>query len=171
MHAWGACDPSPILGTPTKERNISILSSPIHMEELKRIGDVQTCSSAFFIKKGKILLGLRHYTKDKWKVISVWTTPGGRCDDGEILGDNLRRETKEETGITNFTVRQYLGSYSGAKEGDTVHVFLAETEEEPQLMEPEKFSEWRWFPIKDLPESLISPHVKKILAVLLIAGR
>jgi len=133
------------------------------MEELKRIGDVRTCSSAFFIRDGKILLGLRHYTKDKWKVISVWTTPGGRCDEGEVLGENLMREVEEETGITNMTITQYVGSYPGAKEGDTVYVFLAETTEEAQLMEPEKFSEWRWFPVDNLPENLISVHIKKFL--------
>lgn len=136
------------------------------MEELQRIGDTQTCSAVFFIREGKILLGLRNYTQDKWKVISVWTTPGGRCDNGEVLERSLRRETEEETGITRFTIRKYLGTYLGAKEGDTVYVFLCDTEEEPKLLEPEKFSEWRWFPVKNLPQNMISPHIDAFLKTL-----
>jgi len=80
------------------------------MKELELIGDARTCSSAFFVREGMILLGLRHYTPDKWKAISVWTTPGGRCDEGEVLGQNLIRETNEETGIQNFSVKKYLGT-------------------------------------------------------------
>jgi 8-oxo-dGTP diphosphatase len=134
------------------------------MKELERIGDTTTCSSAFIIRDKKILLGLRHYTPDKWKAISVWTTPGGRCEAGETLGHNLMRETEEETGITELVIKSYLGNYEGGKEGDTVYVFLCETNQEPRLAEPDKFSEWRWFPFDQLPENMIRPQIATILA-------
>ncbi|OGZ08181.1 MAG: hypothetical protein A2942_02055 [Candidatus Lloydbacteria bacterium RIFCSPLOWO2_01_FULL_50_20] len=135
----------------------------VSIPELEHHGDLHTCSSAVIIREGKILLGLRHYTPDKWKTISVWTTPGGRCEAGESVGDGLRRETSEETGITSLTVRRFLGEVSGMAELDTLWVFLCETTEEPTLMEPEKFSDWKWFPLAELPENFINPSLAQLL--------
>lgn len=89
-------------------------------------------------------MGHRHYTPDKWKKISVWTVPGGRCDEGEKIEETLRREVREETGITDLEIIEYLGQVSGAKDGDIVPIFACKTLQEPTLMEPEKFSEWSW---------------------------
>ena len=59
---------------------------------------------AIIVRDGKILLGLRNYTPDKWKSISVWTLSGGRSEKGEEIGETLLRETAEEAGITDLTV-------------------------------------------------------------------
>ena len=126
-------------------------------------GTIATCTSAVIIRDGKVLLGLRHYTPDKWKMVSVWTTPGGRCDDGEIVRDNLLRETREETGITDLAIEKYLGTVPGAKSGDTVHLFLCSTHQSPRLLEPEKFSEWRWFPPGEIPENFINSEGLKMI--------
>ena len=96
------------------------------------------------MREGKILTGFRHYTKDKWKKISVWTVPGGRCDKGETIREALTREIQEEVGITEFEIVDFIGEVSGAKEGDIVPIFLCTTKQDFILMEPEKFSEWRW---------------------------
>lgn len=133
------------------------------MEELSKIGDKLTCPIAVFIKDGRILVGLRHYTPDKWKKISVWTCPGGRCEDEETIEETIRREIFEEVGITDFEILQYLGKVPGAKEGDIVLLFLCKTTQTPKLMEPEKFSEWRWFDPKDLPDNYINNEVKKVI--------
>lgn len=117
--------------------------------QLSRIGNKNICPITVTVRDGKVLMGLRHYTPDKWKSISAWTTPGGRCDDGETIEATLRREMKEEAGITDFEIVDYIGEVVGAKEGDTVPIFFCRTNSEPLLMEPEKFSEWRWIPIKD----------------------
>ena len=77
------------------------------MKELNKIGTKHTCTSAVIIKNDRILLGLRHYTSDKWKTISVWTTPGGRCNKGESVENNLRREVLEETGITDLKIGKF----------------------------------------------------------------
>jgi ADP-ribose pyrophosphatase YjhB (NUDIX family) len=134
------------------------------MQELQQIGDLQTCTSAVIVRNATILLGLRNYNKAKeWKTVPVWTTPGGRCNLGETIEAGLRRETKEETGITDLHIKKFIAVVPGAKEGDTVHLFLCETDEEPRLMEPDKFSEWRWFPIDDLPINFINPDARKII--------
>ncbi len=132
-------------------------------KELSRIGNKTTCPVAVIIKNGKVLMGLRHYTPDRWKTISVWTIPGGRCDSGETLEITIRREVKEETGITNLEILKYLGEVSGAKEGDTVPLFICRTEQEAQLIEPEKFSEWRWFGVEEFPKNFINPSALKFI--------
>lgn len=48
------------------------------------------------------------------------------------------------------------GDIPGAKEGDVVPVFVCTTDREPTLMEPEKFSEWRWFAPEDFPNDFIN---------------
>ncbi len=73
-------------------------------KKLAEIGHEKLCPTAMIIRDGKILLGLRHYTKDKWKKISVWTTAGGRCDVGESIETALRREVKEEIGVDDLEI-------------------------------------------------------------------
>lgn len=112
--------------------------------KLNEMGDELKCPIAIMMRDGKILTGYRHYTKDKWKKISVWTVPGGRCDAGETLKEALIREVQEEVGITEFEIVDFIGEVPGAKEGDVVPIFLCTTKQDFILMEPEKFSEWRW---------------------------
>jgi 8-oxo-dGTP diphosphatase len=125
--------------------------------KLSSIGNRTTCPAIAIIRGNKMLIGLRHYTPEKFKKISLWTTPGGRCDEGETIGQTLRRETAEETGIINFEITDYLGEVAGAKEGDIVPVFIGRTDDEPRLMEPEKFSEWKWEDLNNIPENFINP--------------
>jgi len=87
---------------------------------LQKKGDDKDVPVAFIFKNDKLLIGLRTYTPDKWKAISVWTAPGGRCNNGETLETTLRREVFEEVGIDDLIITKYLGSVPGAKEGDIV---------------------------------------------------
>lgn len=118
-------------------------------EKLKEMGSDKKCPIAIMVRDGKVLTGQRNYTKDKWKDISVWTIPGGRCDPGETLQDALRREVLEEVGITEFEIVDFVEEVSGVKEGDIVPIFFCTTNQEARLMEPEKFSEWIWLPISE----------------------
>lgn len=118
-------------------------------DQLSKIGTPVTCPEAVIIKGGGILLGLRNYTSEKWKAISVWTTPGGRCEAGETIETTLRREVREEIGVNDLRILDFIGEIPGAKEGDIVPVFLCDTDQAPRLMEPEKFSEWKWVPLEE----------------------
>lgn len=118
-------------------------------EQLNRLGDGFICASAIILKNDSILIGLRNYTKDKWKEISVWTLPGGRSDKGETIHTTLTREVYEETGINDLQISDHICEVPGVKDGDTVLIFLAKSNQEAKLMEPEKFSEWRWISISD----------------------
>lgn len=125
-------------------------------KQLLRKGDGILCPTAVFIRAGRILLGLRNYTEDKWKNISVWNNPGGRSEIGETIEETLRREVYEEIGIEDFRILNFLKEFKGAKEGDIGLLFLCEMEGDAKLMEPEKFSEWKWFDLEEVPENYIS---------------
>lgn len=139
----------------------------ILQEKLKEIGNDRKCPIALVFKNDCILTGQRNYTKDKWKEISVWTMPGGRCDQGETLEEALRREVFEEVGIVDFRVVDFVGEVVGAKEGDSVPIFFCTTNQDARLMEPEKFSEWRWVPkeewFKDEKYSGFNPDARKMM--------
>ena len=121
------------------------------------------CTAGIFIRNGKILLGLRNYKTQQYKDADFWTTPGGRCDEGEDVETTLRREVEEEIGVKNFEIKKELGIVPGAKEEDEVHVFLCNTKEETKLVEPEKFTEWRWFNPKEIPDNFLNPNILKII--------
>jgi ADP-ribose pyrophosphatase YjhB (NUDIX family) len=128
------------------------------MEKLKEIGNQKVCPVIAILRGKKMLVGLRNYTPDKWKTVSVWTIPGGRCDEGESIEATLRREVKEEVGIASLEVKDFLGEVEGAKDGDTVCVFSGTSDEEPKLLEPEKFSEWKWVELDEIKD-FINPKV------------
>ncbi len=130
---------------------------------LEQEGKPTDAVAAFFIRDGRLLIGLRNYTKGTWKDISVWTAPAGRCDEGETLGKTLRREVNEEVGIVGFDIVSSLGQLPGAKDGDCLYVFHCVTDQDATLMEPEKFSEWRWCPISEIPENFINPLSLELL--------
>lgn len=143
-------------------------------QQLVRIGNERTCPVAVLERDGKILTGQRNYTKDKWKVISVWTIPGGRCDAGETLEQALRREVAEEIGIMEFDIIAFIGEVPGAKQGDIVPMFYCTTMQDATLMEPEKFSEWRWISRKEyIGENKytgFNPAARKMILKFLLAN-
>jgi len=133
------------------------------MEILKRQGDGILCPMAVIIRDGKVLMGLRNYTADKWKDISVWTVPGGRSEKGETIGETLLRETEEEVGVTDLKILKYLGQTVGMQNKDVVLLFRCESSQEPKLMEPEKFSAWKWFGENDIPENFVNPYSLEVI--------
>ena len=111
----------------------------------------QLCFFALIRRNDQILVGLREYKQGN----PVWTYPGGRGQAGEIMVETLKREVREEIGISELKIVRVVGQKKGVKSGDRVYFIECQIEGEPRLMEPEKFKEWKWCKINDLPQNLI----------------
>ncbi|MCO7187019.1 MULTISPECIES: NUDIX hydrolase [unclassified Pseudoalteromonas] len=105
-------------------------------------------------RQGKILLGERIGSHGA----HTWATPGGHLEMGESVEQCARREVLEETGLTLAQVTK-LDYTNDVFESDGKHyITLFVTGEcvngEPQLLEPGKCLQWRWFSPDSLPEPL-----------------
>lgn len=142
--------------------SLEMLSNYTNIKEILRQNNItndQLCFFALIRKDNKILMGLREYQKGK----PVWTYPGGRSDVNETVQETLKREVLEEIGISNVTLRKVVGQKAGVKTGDQVYFVECEISGEPKLMEPDKFIDWKWFEINNLPDNLIDEKDRSII--------
>lgn len=120
--------------------------------------------NVFVINSGKLLLGQRKNTAGD----GDWGLPGGHVEYMESLMDAAKRELFEETGLE--AELDFENIVSGTRHEDNkhyVHVnFLASgfKPKEPELKEPDKCYEWKWFAFNELPENIFIGHRKIIPA-------
>ncbi len=120
-------------------------------------------TATVILKDGKVLLGLREYSKTHNIEKDFWVGPGGKSEKDEILGETLRRELKEECGVIDYKIKKYLGSNPSYVDNNTMmYWFLIEVEDLNQIKngEPDKFKEWKWFDINEVPDNI--PHKNDI---------
>lgn len=108
-------------------------------------------------KNNKILLGKRVSKHGK----GTWSPPGGKLDEGESFEACAKREVKEECGIDIDNVK-FLTCTNNIFSEEGVHtITLFMTADyvsgEPQVLEPDKLQDWRWF--ENLPEPLFLPVI------------
>jgi 8-oxo-dGTP diphosphatase len=107
-------------------------------------------------EKDQVLLGLRQGSHGAGE----WSFPGGHLDFGETIFNCAQRETKEETNleIDEFELisvaneMRYLES--DGKHYINIGIKAVYKDGEPEIMEPDKCLEWKWFDLNDLPEKL-----------------
>ena len=92
----------------------------------------------------------------------AWELPSGKVDPGEDLGEALRREVAEETGLSVARVSAYLGAFeyrSGSGKHTRQHTWAVAVE--PGEIQLTEHDEYAWA----LPgEKPVSDEVLKLLA-------
>jgi len=110
-----------------------------------------------------VLLGRRHGSHGA----DTWCLPGGHLEFGETPVDCAKRELLEETGLvaTNLEIGPYTNDYF-EREGKhyvTLFVLAAYDGGTPEVKEPDKCKELRWFRWDDLPTPLFLP-IRNLMA-------
>jgi 8-oxo-dGTP diphosphatase len=120
------------------------------------------------LRGNKVLLGKRH--DDPVKADSdlhgegTWTCVGGKLDYHENLIDGVKRELKEETGLTlkDAEVVSVTDDIVSDNHYVTVGFLVKHFKGEPEVREPDEITEWRWVELDKLPENLFPPSKKMI---------
>jgi 8-oxo-dGTP diphosphatase len=121
------------------------------------------------VRDGRILLGKRKNVYGE----GDWGLPGGHLEYGEDMKDAAARELEEETGLKarHFEFHNLVNDTGGRKNKDTYpeshHYlqigFIAQgILGEPELLEPDKCFEWKWFDLDALPENVLASHKQNI---------
>ncbi|WP_326762420.1 NUDIX hydrolase [Streptomyces phaeochromogenes] len=110
-----------------------------------------------------------------------WGLPGGIMEPGESFEETGRREVKEETGL-EIGVLDFLGVFSGAEyyyrypNGDEVFnvtaVYLARIPQGAAItLDTAENSSWRFFCLKDIPDTVIAPEQPILAEYAKVAGQ
>jgi 8-oxo-dGTP diphosphatase len=124
------------------------------------MADVKVGTGVLIERSDKILLGYRIASHGK----DCWIMPGGHLEFGESFALCARRETKEETGldVEPYEVYSVSNDVLYGKHYVTIGIKARYLGGEAQVMEPDKYREWKWFPLDDLPEPL-SEYTRRAL--------
>ncbi len=120
--------------------------------------------NVFVLRSNKLLLGKRKGVGE-----GSWGLPGGHFEYGESMIGAAKRELLEETSLRAKNL-SFLHIVNDPRKDDRhyVHIcFLAnDVEGEPQVTEPEKCYEWKWFDLSELPKEIFIGHQRLIPAFL-----
>ncbi|AHF84190.1 DNA mismatch repair protein MutT [Rhizobium leguminosarum bv. trifolii WSM1689] len=122
------------------------------------------------LRDARILL----YRRLRAPEAGYWNIVGGKVDHMEPAEQAARREAEEETGLVIGRIER-LGMTEQIIDTDRQHwislLYLTrDIEGEPQLTEPDKLSDFGWFPLTDLPKPL-SAFTKAAIAALPAAAQ
>lgn len=112
------------------------------------------------VRDDKLLLGQRKNVFGD----GSWGLPGGHLEDMENMKEAAARELMEETGLeaSDFVFANLVNNKQRERHYIQIGFIANGATGEPELKEPDKCSEWRWFDMKKLPENIFIGHVKQI---------
>jgi 8-oxo-dGTP diphosphatase len=106
------------------------------------------------LRNGKLLL----YRRLKAPEAGFWSIPGGKVDHMEPAVTAASREATEETGLligeTKLLCTTELIGQADRQHWISLIYVTQDISGEPQLVEPDKLSDFGWFGRDDLPEPL-----------------
>jgi 8-oxo-dGTP diphosphatase len=108
-------------------------------------------------ERGEVLFGLRKGSHGEGE----WSFPGGKLENGETLFESAKREVKEECDLDadNFIFisladeMKYLKT--DGKQFFNIGLKANTWSGNVELNEPDKFVDWKWFQLDDLPNKLL----------------
>ena len=108
-----------------------------------------------FVRDGRVFLAQRQGAHGE----ATWASAGGHLEMGESLEECARREAQEELGVRVGAVRFLCVSNIIAYGKHYIDFeFLGDIgDQEPELAEPDSFSQFGWFPLDALPQPLFEP--------------
>lgn len=108
-------------------------------------------AALIFNDKGEMLVETRKNDPGR----GTLDLPGGFCDVGETIDEALRREVKEETGLTISDSRYFCSlpnkyRYSGFDVPTLDAFFICHVEDASKLQAADDAADARWIPIEDI---------------------
>jgi len=119
-------------------------------------------ANAVIVKDTKVLL-------QKRSDVPIWVIPGGEKERYETPKNAVVREVLEETGL-KVTIERCVGTYHSGYllYRDSTHVFLCKVKS-GKLQVNEESLEMRFFPLNNLPKTLLFLHAERIMDA--VAGK
>lgn len=128
--------------------------------KLKRPKSPILTVDGIILKGDKILLLKRTI----YPFSGYWVLPGGHVEYGERVEKAIKREMKEELGI-GVKIKKLVGIYSDPKRDPRYHtvslVYLL-NKEKGKIHPNQEASEFKFFPLNDLPQKIGFDHRKII---------
>jgi|AGTN01.3.fsa_nt_gi ADP-ribose pyrophosphatase len=121
---------------------------------------------AVIVRDGRVLMLFRSDACRNNR--GLWTIPGGMVETFERLEEAVKREVKEETGLT-VTGIDFLGVSDRTFDGEhwVSILYLCTCDGEPVNAEPEKHLKIAWQRLDELPERITMPSRDGIDAFML----
>lgn len=123
--------------------------------------NVKATVGAIIEKENNVLLTLRNHEP----FMDYWCIPGGHIDFGETPEESIKREVKEETGLTVKKLK-FFGYYSEIYKEIKWHalalIFICETEGEIKICQKE-VKEYKWFALEEALKQKLAFEHRKIL--------
>ena len=116
--------------------------------------------NVFVIRDGKLLLGKRREAFG----VGEWGLPGGHLEQNERFTEAARRELDEETGMSarDFIFENIINQPQGEKHYIQIGFRAEDPKGEPELREPGRCYEWKWFNTNEFPKNIFIAHREQI---------
>jgi len=128
---------------------------------MKRLKNPVLSVDGIIIEKGKVLMIKRKIEPFK----GYWVLPGGHVEYGETVENAIKREIKEELGVS-AKIEKLIGVFSNPKRDPRYHsisiAYLLKKEKGGKITLNFEASEFKFFPLNNLPKNIGFDHREMI---------